>query len=225
MTGQAYAEAARTIGTALLKLAAELERDAPAPSADVVALELPQARGERQQAILDLPELASEHGMKTSDIARAISYETPNTYTTLQALERANLVEMISGVTPQTWRLAARYRQTGATFARVAARVRPGEWTTYGDISIVVRGDTKAARAVGQAAAKIPDFPAPHRVLLERGRISPDWRSDDGRGPEECERLLRAEGVDFTADGRAEEASRVSWDVLKERDDQEPVPE
>jgi alkylated DNA nucleotide flippase Atl1 len=38
---------------------------------------------------------------------------------------------------------------------RMASRVRQGEWTTYGDISIAVRGDTKAARGVGRAAAAL----------------------------------------------------------------------
>ena len=40
--------------------------------------------------------------MKTADVTGAIGYELPNTYSRLQALERNGLVELVSGVTPQT---------------------------------------------------------------------------------------------------------------------------
>ncbi len=148
------------IGTALLQLADELGK----AGSDVVLLDSPavdvgQARGERQQAILELPGRATGAGMKTSDIARARDYEAPNTYMSLKATERTHLVEFITGVQPPTWRLAAKYRQAAATYARVAAPVRRDEWLTYGDIKNVVRGDTKASRAVGQAAARLNDFP------------------------------------------------------------------
>ncbi|MGH2702574.1 MAG: MGMT family protein, partial [Actinomycetota bacterium] len=58
-------------------------------------------------------------------------------------------------------------------FMGVAAHIQPGEWTTYGDISAAVRGDKRAARAVGRAAATEEEFPNPHRVLRSPGRISP----------------------------------------------------
>src|SRR5206468_10854564 len=104
----------------------------------------------------------------------------------------------------QTWRLASRYRNNAPVFARVAGRVRTGEWTTYGDISIAVRGDHKASRGVGRAAATMRNFPEPHRILLDGGRISPDWKSSDGGGPHECRRRLLADGIRFTDDGRAD---------------------
>ena len=163
--------------------------------------------------------------MKTAEIAAGIEYDKPNTYTTLRALERAGLVEMVRGQTPQRWRLAPRYRTTAATFARVASRIRPGEWSTHGDISIAVRGDVTAARGVGRAAATRPDFPAPWRVLKEGGFIHEHWLDAEGRGPDEARRRLEAEGIEFDADGRASRSSRVGWDVLLERDGEEPVQE
>ena len=215
---------ARTMGTAFLTLAADLETAASVPDAASEELALPVGRGQRQKQILELPELATEQGMKTADVAAAITYEVPNTYSTLQALERAGLMEMVPGVTPQTWRLATRYRTNAPVFMRLASRVREKEWTTYGDISIAVRGDTKAARGVGRAAAVIREFPHPERVLNEGGVVNPNWRDGAGRGPDHCRQLLEEQGVRFV-DGHADQSQRVTWDELRRRDETEPVSE
>ena len=179
-------------------------------------------RGQRQQQILELPGLATEDGIKTSDVANEILYEVPNTHSTLQALERNGLVEMVPGSSPQKWRLAPRYRNTAPVFKRLASRVKEGEWTTYGDISIAVRGDTKAARGVGRAAAKVADFPHPERVLMDGGRINPNWIDAQGRGAAHCLQLLVEQGVRFV-DGHASNSQRVTWDELRRRDESEPV--
>jgi alkylated DNA nucleotide flippase Atl1 len=113
--------------------------------------------------------------------------------------------------------------RTPLTFARMASRIQPGEWATYGDISRAVQGDHKAARGVGRAAVTQPDFPAPWRVLNTDGLIHPNWRDAEGRGPEEARRRLRAEGVQFDEDNRARQEFRVRWDVLRQRDDQAPA--
>jgi alkylated DNA nucleotide flippase Atl1 len=221
----ALAKFARTAADAFLALAADLEATYPIPDLSTDdAVELPVGRGQRQQQILDLPGLATEDGMKTSDVANAITYEVPNTHSTLQTLERAGLVEMVPGVSPQRWRLAPRYRTTGTVFMRMASRVRRGEWTTYGDISIAVRGDTKAARSVGRAAAAVPTFPHPERVLMDGGVINPNWHDSEGRGPDYCKQLLEEQGVTF-ADDRADPSQRVTWDELRRRDETEPVAE
>jgi alkylated DNA nucleotide flippase Atl1 len=205
---KALAEAHRTFADELLAAANE-----PAVNGDAVAI--PEARGHRQTQILGLPGLTAEEGMKTADIAAAIGYEVPNTYQTLQGL--AQYVEMVPDKVPQRWRLRAPYRADAETFKGIAALVGPGEWTTYGDISIVVRGDTKAARGVGRAAAMLPDFPNPHRVLRETGEIHDRWKDAEGRGPDYCRKLLEAEGVHFSGDGRADRAQYISWPTLKER--------
>lgn len=160
---QALADLARAVSDALQKFAVAME-ESSALVGDLALdehIELPAGRGQRQTQILELDGLSSDQGMKTAEVAAAINYEIPNTYSTLQALERNGLVELLTGVTPQTWRLAPRYRNSAPVFKRIASRVQEGEWTTYGDISIAVRGDTKAARGVGRAAAAVKDFPTP----------------------------------------------------------------
>jgi alkylated DNA nucleotide flippase Atl1 len=124
---------------------------------------------------------------------------------------------LIPEARPQRYRLTARYRGTAGPYLQLASLVRPGEWTTYGDISIAQREDTHAARAVGRAAATLPDFPIPHRVLLEGGAIPSSWHDADGKGPEECKRRLEAEVVGFIEDAVADSARRVTGDVLLER--------
>lgn len=103
-------------------------------------------------------------------------------------------------------------------YVRIAGLVGPGEWCTYGDISTAARGDARAARAVGRAAATHPRFPAAHRVLRSGGTIAEEWGGAEGLGPAECRRRLEAEGVVFTADGRAGPEFRVTWDELVLRD-------
>jgi alkylated DNA nucleotide flippase Atl1 len=218
----AFANFLRSISDACLTLAIQLEENAAEVSIPAEDAELPQGRGRRQQQILTLAPLSEEAGLKTADIATLINYEVPNTHSTLQALERAGLVELVPRTSPQHWRLASRYRTTSAVFKRVASRIRRGEWASYGDISIAVRGDTAAARGVGRAAATDPTFPHPERLLMDDGTVNPKWHGSGGRGPDHCQRLLEEEGITFV-DGHASSSQRVSWAVLAERDQTEAV--
>ena len=98
-------------------------------------------------------------------------------------------------------------------YLRIAGLVRAGEWTTYGDLSMAVRGDANASRAVGRLAATHPGFPNPHRVLRAGGRPADaggDW-------PEESRRRLEAEGVRFGPGGVADPARYVEWHELVSR--------
>ncbi len=215
------ARLARQIAKSLTEFATaietEVDEQAFEPLEAVAEPARDHALGSRQRRIVELPGLAMEDGMKTGTIATAIEYEVPNTYSTLQALVRAGIVEQVPDKEPQHWRLARRYRSNAPAFMRIAAHVQRGEWTTYGDISIAVMGSPKGARGVGRAAATLPDFPNPHRVLMEGGTVNPNWRSDDGLGPEECERRLREDGVRLDADGKADPAHRVAWEELMRR--------
>jgi alkylated DNA nucleotide flippase Atl1 len=177
--------------------------------------------GQRQRQIVKLSQLATEGGAKTAEIAAAIGYEVPNTYSTLQALARQGVVELVPDRHPQTWRLAAKYRPSGAAlpYLEVAELVKEGEWTTYGDISIAVRDNTSGARAVGRAAAVLPQFPNPHRVLQQGGVVPDGWHDGDEQGPEECRRRLENEGVTFPDGVHANQERRVTWDVLRGRRD------
>lgn len=219
---KALARFFRAVSDASLRLAADLESQAELPELTFDEVDVPQGRGQRQQQILELEGLGNERGMKTSAVAEAINYEVPNTYSTLQTLEKAGLVELIEGMTPQSWRLAARYRATAVVFMRMAGRIREGEWSTYGDLSIAVRGDTKAARSVGRAAATLPQFPHPERILMDGGLISPTWQDRQGRGADHCRKLLEEQGLRFIGD-RADKGQKVDWEELRRRDENEPV--
>ena len=132
----------------------------------------------------------------------------------LAALEKADLLEQVAGASPKQWRLTVKHRRD--RILRASRVIRRGEWTTYGDIAIAVADNVRLARTVGRVAAKNPAFANPHRVLKSGGLIPPDWRDDDGQGPEECERRLRAEGMQFEGDA-APAGSRIGWEEIKSR--------
>jgi alkylated DNA nucleotide flippase Atl1 len=98
----------------------------------------------------------------------------------------------------------------------MAQQLRAGEWTTYGDIALAAHGDVRAAREVGWAAATYSGFPNAHRVLKAGGLIAAGWRDHQGRGPEECQRRLEAEGIAFSR-GRADPQRHVPAHVLRQR--------
>jgi alkylated DNA nucleotide flippase Atl1 len=219
---EAVAELARKLAVALAEFADEYAEAASGSVEAIVAEDtaadpLDQYLGPRQREIVALANLATTEGLTTGDIHRAIDYEQPNVYLTLQSLERRGIVERVAGARPHRYRLTARYRPTAGPYLELAALVQPGEWTTYGDISIAHRGDTRASRAVGRAASTLSDFPNPHRILREGGIIPSAWHDDEGQGPEECRRRLEAEGIRFTDEGAADLSQRITWDVLVER--------
>jgi uncharacterized protein len=190
---------------ALEEFAQALARGAPAEPEPAAAEQPPHpweehALGRRQRQIVELPGMAGHEGMKTAEIAAAIDYELPNTYSALQALARSQVVEQVPAKEPQHWRLARRYRIGSRAFARVAGLVGAGEWTTAGDVSVAVRGDLRAAESVVRAGLS-------HRVLAE------------GTAEGELRRRLEEEGVRFLEDGRADPRQRVSWDELTRRGD------
>jgi len=67
-----------------------------------------------------------------------------------------------------------------------------------------------------EAAATLPYFPNPHRVLKAGGVIPAEWHDSDRAGPEECRRRLEAEDVEFDGD-LADARQRVTWEELRER--------
>jgi alkylated DNA nucleotide flippase Atl1 len=171
----------------------------PSASEQVIeSVELPAARGPRQQEIAELLVAAPDEGWKTSLIAQLVKMDQPNSYLALQALQKQGVVEQVPGSEPQRWRLLPRYRQRQQIFA-AARLVQPGEFTTYGDISVVVYGHARGGQAVGRVAAKSDDFPNAHRVLGKGGWIPPHWTSGTA-GPEEAARRLREEHVEVLED-------------------------
>ena len=175
-------------------------------------------RGSRQRQVLELEEIYTADGLSTGEIARAIHYDDANVWLVLDALRRRGIVETVPGKEPQRWRISERHRRTAEPYIAVARLVNRGEWTTYGDVAVAAGMGPMAAIAVGRAAATLPNFPEPHRILKKGGVIAEDWHDEDGRGPEECRRRLRDEGVNFV-NGCADAAQRVSWETLRDRAD------
>jgi hypothetical protein len=83
------------------------ERPRLVPGADVATL----LRGSRQRAVFKYLLTVGEEGATTAQINDNIRYDFSNTYTTVHRLEDLGFIEMIPGVSPQTWRVVARYRR------------------------------------------------------------------------------------------------------------------
>lgn len=96
--------------------------------------------------------------------------------------------------------------------SRVVGLVRPGEWTTYGDVSIAVAGHRHCARSVGNLAATDDRFPHPHRVLRSGGTVA----DSPVRDPRRVIERLMEEGVRFRG-RRADPSQQVHWDELARR--------
>lgn len=180
--------------------------------------ELPEARGKRQQEMVDvLFAEGGEDGLKTGNISARVGMDSANGYLTLQALAKQDLVERVPGVEPQHWRLTPRYRLS-RRIVEVGGLVRPGEWTSYGDISQVVYGHAKAGQAVGMVVSRSPECEAfAHRVLQFTGQIPSEWFDEQGRRPEECARRLREEGVTVDEDLFAHGRHHVTHEELSRR--------
>jgi alkylated DNA nucleotide flippase Atl1 len=92
--------------------------------------------------------------------------------------------------------------------------LRPGEWTTYGELGAAATGGGNAARLVARLATHHPGFANAHRVLGSGGVVV------RGRGGEAAAQRARErledEGVPFR--GRAADpACRVGWVELRGR--------
>jgi alkylated DNA nucleotide flippase Atl1 len=204
--------------TQLAAAATELAADLEGPRADEVLAESPvlEGLGSRQRLAYEAV-AAATRDLGTAEVAAAIEYDFSNTYMTLRRLEQLGLVELVPGAKPQRWRVRHPDSEVAKKYRAAAELIRAGEWVTYGDISIAVRGDDGGAIAVGRMAATRPDFPNPHRVLRAGGVIPPQWHDDNGAGPEACRHRLEAERVSFDDKGRADQARRVSYEELRDR--------
>jgi alkylated DNA nucleotide flippase Atl1 len=213
-----------TIGTACLDYArdlrhsdvrtAELTIEPDADPAGELAL------GARQREMVDVLRVADDDGLTTAEISQRMGgHDTANAHMSLKGLEARSVIEQVPGRRPIKWRLAPRYRATAEPYLAVAEHIQAGEWTTYGDVSIAVRGDTQGARAVGRAAATLEHFPNPHRILQSGGRIPEGWRTTASEvpNPEVCRERLENDGITFDENGRASRDNYVGWDLLVER--------
>jgi alkylated DNA nucleotide flippase Atl1 len=198
-------------------LAVALERLSDSPvGADFRVTPGPQVRGPRQQQIVDLlMHDVGEDGLKTGEVAAAVSMDQPNAYTTLQALQGQGIVEMVPGAQPQRWRLVSQYRRS-RRIIDAANAVKAGEWTSYGEICFLTYGHYQAGLAVGRVMSTSPDVANAHRVLEHTGHIPDGWVGAGG-GPDECKRRLVAEGVEVSDDMFAHMRHFVDHEVLSGR--------
>jgi alkylated DNA nucleotide flippase Atl1 len=162
---------------------------------------------------LRLGPLGLEHGMTTREVSSASKMnDEPNADKVLAQLAKQGSIELVPNSSPKRWRLTRDQRRN--RILRASRLVPEGRWSTYGDIAIAVSGNIRVARAVSRVAARNPAFANPHRVLEKAGTIPPGWKDDEGKGPEECERRLAAEGLQLV-DGKAPSEHRVNHEELE----------
>jgi alkylated DNA nucleotide flippase Atl1 len=94
--------------------------------------------------------------------------------------------------------------------ARALAGIPAGAWTTYGDLASLIGSH---AIAVGGRLAS-HTLPNAHRVLQADGALSPSFRWPDQARTDDPAALLRAEGIVFDDQGRADQAQRLSIEDL-----------
>ncbi|MBO0813486.1 MAG: VOC family protein [Microlunatus sp.] len=153
MPGDPFDRLAHALVDVLRELSGQPKGQSPSPDTATGPEPAPRpadehSLGKRQRQIVDLVGLTTEDGLRTAEIADAIDYDTPNTYTALQALARSQVVEQVPGGTTQRWRLVQRYRKANSEFEQAIDRLAPDEWTTAADLSIAIRGDLAAAEAI-----------------------------------------------------------------------------
>ena len=92
-------------------------------------------------------------------------------------------------------------------------KVRPGEWTTYGDLAEAIGS---SARAVGGHITACSDCSSAHRVLTAAGEVAGGFHWSDPADARDPADLLREEGVAFSGE-RADPSRRLDPHALRER--------
>jgi alkylated DNA nucleotide flippase Atl1 len=101
---------------------------------------------------------------------------------------------------------------------RAVLALEPGEWTSYGDLAALIGTH---ANPMGQHMAKI-DLDGAWRVLQSAGSVSPGFSWSDPADQRDPLAVLRAEGLHFDAQDRADSSQRVGAEQLAERLGLEP---
>ena len=100
--GRAVAQLAEDIGRALLRFADALGEE-PAELAQTRRLE-GRARGQLQERILGLKDLASEHGLAASEVAEQLGVPQSNATRALNTLAERGDLGAVQGERPSRWR-------------------------------------------------------------------------------------------------------------------------
>lgn len=93
------------------------------------------------------------------------------------------------------------------------AAIPDGRWTAYADVAEVAG---TGAMAVGNHIATNPDLYKGYRVLTSDGRISEGFRWSDPSDHRDPAEVLKTEGVEFDAHGRAAQECRLSASDLRD---------
>ncbi len=111
------------------------------------------------------------------------------------------------------------YEQTATLKARVFALVKAcpaGRATTYGWIGKAV-GYPRGARMIGWIMNESPEGVPAQRVINSKGELSGSWAfGQQGK----MRRLLEAEGIVFSDDGRVD-LKRYGWDPSRDLSEEE----
>jgi alkylated DNA nucleotide flippase Atl1 len=92
----------------------------------------------------------------------------------------------------------------------VLAELPAGSWTTYGDVAALIGSHPVP---VGGRLSTVP-APNAHRVLQVDGTVSPNFRWLEPGRTDDVHEVLRAEGVVFDANKRADPSQRMSLNDL-----------
>ena len=126
--------------------------------------------------------------------------------------DRANqLAKRIAAIWPGPVEVGP--EETGAAWdimAKALAGIPAGSWTTYGDLAALIGSHPVP---VGSRLANHPVANA-HRVLQVEGTVSQSFRWPDPARTDDPLDLLRAEGVVFDEQGRADQAQRLTVEDL-----------
>ena len=152
----ALARFLRTVGTAALQLAQDLEAGSPPAGMAVprtCELGGTPAAGNRDTP----PALDNEAGVSPREITLLIGRDDePNVRAALAALEKRGVAEQVPGVSPQRWRLARPYlpepgisRYRTASGAGTSSRVRPSSNTALTGPAAIVGCESRIPSSEG----------------------------------------------------------------------------
>lgn len=156
--------------------------------------------------------MADGEQYSTSGLAERIIFDATGVQSSvngaeLWALDDGTTLAELAGastVTKKDWSL----------LHQLLGHLRPGEWTTYGDLASTV---TSHPIAVGQHLTRCEICENAWRVLGSDGRPRPNFVWSSRTETRTCRQVLEDEGLTFTPSGNAEPAARVSGDQLKQR--------
>jgi hypothetical protein len=109
LSGPAWARFMRTLSSAALDLAHDLETAGDGRRRALDDVEL----GTLQRPVAEVAGMNTDGGISPREICRHIGREDePNIRTALQALQKKGIAELVPGEPKQRWRLTAPYRTT-----------------------------------------------------------------------------------------------------------------